>query len=151
MVTVELPLAPVTWDVVDVDGNHEETEPPVEEEKGEEEKAADADSTRPAAEAAEQSRDEEGDGKESKAESASTAEEGDALAAGPAGLLPRPDGSFMRMLDGRPIGTTSLGPVTPTGGWRVTDINGHQPVTASDHAFVTGMLARRERLVGGGR
>lgn len=87
----------------------------------------------------------ERDGEEGSGASAGSS---DALPAIPQGLKPTSDGEVPLTKDGRPVVPMRFGPVAPTQGWRLVDINGVQPVTASDHAFVSRMLARRQALMG---
>jgi hypothetical protein len=65
----------------------------------------------------------------------------------PAGSLMGPNDLPMAVAaDGRPVGFMSMGPLAPVAGWRIVDINGHQPVTSSDFDFVSSMLSRRSTL-----
>ena len=75
------------------------------------------------------------------------AEEEDELDLPPLGTFKGDNGLPMAVAaDGRPVGVMGMGPVAPVAGWRMVDINGHQPVTASQYDFVSAMLSRRGNL-----
>ncbi len=156
VITVEMPFEPVVWDQV--------TETTLSKDK-QEDSNADAQSaaqpedssvegsTHDAAsgtegEAADGAADvTKGRSKQGKRPSSKAEDTQDELELPPKGVAMGSNGLPVAVAaDGRPVGMTSMGLVAPVAGWRIVDINGHQPVTSSDFDFVSAMLSRRGNL-----
>lgn len=138
--TFEMPFEPMAWDALELQDTESDSEEDEENEAREE--------------AREEAKEEAEEAKEEAGEEATTGEAGSAASAAarepPVGTLTRgEDGHYVVAGDGRPVGFNVVGPVAPAGGWRLVDVNGHQPVTESDFPFVARMLARREELMPG--
>jgi len=148
VITVEMPFEPLVWDQLT-----ETTASGSQENDGDDSSDADTPEASGAQEessASPAARDTPTSEKAGKGDSKAAGGQGtqeDELDLPPAGVFKGENGLPMAVAaDGRPVGVMSMGPVAPVSGWRLVDINGHQPVTASEYDFVSAMLSRRGSL-----